>query len=275
MQTIAHNTVVVDEASQFGGNEDRAEEHHPEKYFSVLNGEVQVVSAKENAAYKGIAQHRTLLLVQDKNSDQPMVVDVFRISSATPHQYDLPFWYQGHLIETSFPYTPSLSNMQALGNKNGYQHIWKEAYGKSEQSTGSLTFLNGSSFYSITTNADRETEFFLGRSGANDPNFNLRRETCLIVRKKGDRQLFVSVIEPHGTFNPLSEASSGSKASVKDIEVLKDDDQYTAVQIRFHHQNNWVVLLANNNAATSAQHEVTIAGKKHAWTGPYLLMKTK
>ena len=212
MQTVAHNTIVVDETSQFGGDEDLASEHHSEKYFSKLNGEVQVVSAKDKDSYKGVAQHRTLFLINGKNMEQPVYIDLFKVSSATTHQYDLPFWYQGQLIETSFPYTPYTTNMQSLGTKNGYQHIWKEAYGKSDSGIGSLTFLNGSSFYSITTNAGKETEFFLARSGAGDPNFNLRRETSFIVRKNGDNQLFVSVIEPHGTFNALSEASSGSKA---------------------------------------------------------------
>ncbi len=34
MQTVAHNTIVVDEKSQFDGKEDVAEEYHSQKLFS-------------------------------------------------------------------------------------------------------------------------------------------------------------------------------------------------------------------------------------------------
>ena len=272
MQTVAHNTVVVDEASQFGGIEEKAEAHHPTFYFNALGGVVQAASAKEEAAYPGVAQHRTVLLLQDKNG-QPVYIDLFRLSSDKEHQYDLPFWYNGQLIETSFPYVPATTRLEALGKKHGYQHIWKEATGKTDSSLASFTFLTGRSFYSVSTNATPATEFILGRSGAADPQFNLRRETAFIVRKKGSNELFVSVLMPHGSFDSQSEVSSGSRPPVRRITVLQNDEDYTAVRIHFINGDDWTVLLANKSVNGSAAHELLLNGRTVSWKGPYTVLQ--
>ncbi|MBW0178502.1 alginate lyase family protein [Sediminibacterium sp.] len=274
MQTIAHNTMVVDEKSQFDGKENIASSYHSSKYFSSLNDKIQVVSAKDSNAYKGVVLQRTLFMVSDEKSNKPICIDIFKVASAEEHQYDLPFWYNGQLIATSFKYDAFTETQQPLGSKNGYQHIWKEATGKTNTSLGTLTFLNGNSYYSICSNADEQTAFYLARVGASDPNFNLRRETGYIIRKKGRNQLFVSVIEPHGNFNPVSESSSGSQSSIKEIATELDNDKYSVVKIIFTNGTEWKIFIVNNDNA-DIKHSLEISGKIFSWAGPYFLNKTK
>ena len=53
-QTIAHNTIVQNETSHFGGDFDTGSKFASEKYlFDVSNPKVQIISAKENNAYPG------------------------------------------------------------------------------------------------------------------------------------------------------------------------------------------------------------------------------
>ena len=51
----------------------------------------------------------------------------------------------------------------------------------------------------------------LGVIGANDPEFNLRNEQTLIIRKKNTKNtVFASIIESHGTYDPVSELAINS-----------------------------------------------------------------
>ncbi|MCB0535860.1 MAG: heparinase II/III-family protein, partial [Saprospiraceae bacterium] len=59
-QSVAHNTVVVDERSHFDGHFPTANDHHSERYFFLGgNMDVQAASAKEFNAYPGVELHRT------------------------------------------------------------------------------------------------------------------------------------------------------------------------------------------------------------------------
>lgn len=268
-QTIAHNTLTVDETSQFGENESVAQKYHADKYFSSLNNSVQVVSAKDSNAYPGVKLQRTLLLIQKEKNQKPICIDVFKVSSGEEHQYDLPFWYKGQFIAASFKYNAFTETQKPIGNKNGYQYIWNEAEGKSNTNTGALTILNGNSYYTITTTADAATQFDFLRTGASDPDFNLRSETGFLVRKKGKDELFASVIEPHGVFNPVSEISSGSQSSVNEINTLVNNDEYTGIKIVFKNKEEWTVLIANADNGSNAEHTLIVSGKNFSWAGPY------
>ena len=41
-------------------------------------------------------------LFQPEGAESPLLLDVFKVRSANEHQYDLPFWYQGHLTNINF-----------------------------------------------------------------------------------------------------------------------------------------------------------------------------
>lgn len=267
-QTIAHNTVVVDETSHFGGKEKEAEKYHADKYFSDLSGKaVQVVSAGTGQAYKGTDLQRTVYLIRLPGGKK-LVADLFNVYSPAAHQYDLPFQYQGQVISTSFRYQAQLSNLKPFGKKNGYQYLWKEAQADLADTLAQFTFLNGNTYYSISTLIQDSASIFFTRLGANDPDFNLRREPAMIIRKKGKDQLFANVIEVHGKMDPVMEISSQSYPSVKQIQVLRQDEDFTIVSILVG-TKELQIAQCNRDFSGKAKHEIILKEKKISWQGPY------
>lgn len=192
-----------------------------------------------------------------------LLADIFWATSATTHQYDLPFHYNGDLIWTNVKYKPFVSNQEALGKKNGYQHLWKEAEATLKDSIFQLTFLNDKTYYTISSLVQGEADIFFTRSGANDPNFNLRHEPAVIIRKKAADALYVNITEIHGNFDPINEFSTGSYASVKSMRLLQQDSSYTVAEIQL--ENKKLVIAQNNNNMNEKQAN-SAAGL--SWTGP-------
>jgi hypothetical protein len=266
-QTIAHNTIVVDETSHFEGKESIGEKYHSEKLFSSIgNSAVQVVAAKEVNAYKGVQLQRTvyLLLLPD---GKKLLVDICNANSSADHQYDLPFQYNGHLINTTVNYTPYTDKQETLGKKNGYQFLWKEGEASVKDTLAQLTFLNDRTYYSITSLIIGSAQVFFTRTGANDPKFNLRHEPAFIIRKKGKAQSFVSVVEIHGNFNPTIEFSTNSYPSVKNIKLLQNDDRYSVAEIMI---GNKKLSIAQCNTGFDTKQVHAVQGIN--WTGPFTVL---
>ena len=270
-QSIAHNTIVADEKSHFNAVEEVSQRYHSNKLFSSIGGNVQVVSALDTNAYEDIKLHRTIYMLQLPTNPKPLTVDIFRAISATQHQYDLPFQYLGTLMSTSFPYKSFTTNQAIMGKKYGYQHLWKEAEGKSDNPLSQFTFLNEKTYYSISSLADDSTNFYFTRIGANDPNFNLRREPAYIIRKKGNNQTFVSVIEIHGGYNSVTETSTNANSSVKKITLLRNDDEYSVAEIMLANKQ-LLLIQCNSNYKPTEKHSVTINSKPYQFTGPYTVL---
>ena len=269
-QTIAHSTLVADEKSHFNGKEEEAEKHHAQKLYSdVGRPHLQVVSAKEDHAYKNIQLHRTLYFLQLPESR--LVVDVFRATSPDRHQYDLPFQYNGQLINTSFKYTAHTTSQKTLGVKNGYQFLWKEAEAKVKDTVAQFTFLNNDTYYTVSSLIKDSAELFFTRAGANDPQFNLRREPSYIIRKNSDNETFVNVIEIHGKFDPVTEMSTNSYPSVKNIRIRYQDENYTITEFSVGAR---LMLIAQSNKAfgADAKHQVKADSWHMEWTGPYTVL---
>jgi hypothetical protein len=263
-QTIAHNTLVVDETSHFNGKESIAEKFHSEKLYSnIENKKLQVVSAIEKNAYSDVDMHRTIYLME-LPGEKKFLLDIFRVNSDKEHQYDLPFQFNGHLLNTSFTYTPFTKRQETLGNKNGYQFIWKEAEATVADTIAQYTFLNDRTYYSLSTLVEGKATLFLTRSGANDPNFNLRHDPAFIIRKNGINETFVNVLEIHGKFDPVNEFSTNASPSVKSIEFLRKDDDYTVARIMI---GNKKLLIAQSNKDFNKQRSHNVDGI--SWTGPF------
>lgn len=266
-QTIAHNTIVVDESSQFGGDETKGEQYHSDKLFSDVSGKsVQVVSAKETNAYPGVGLQRTFYNIQLPDA-RKIVVDIFNAASAEQHQYDLPFQYNGQLINTSFKYEAATAKQEAFGKKNGYQYLWKEAEATIATALTQFTFLNGRTYYTLSSLTDDSTRIFFTRTGAGDPNFNLRREPAYILRKKGSNTAFVNVIEIHGKFDPVIEFSSNAYPTVTKIGLLQNDAEYSVARISFGEKQ--LIIVQCNKDFGKRSHTLTVEGKTMNWTGPY------
>ncbi len=267
-QTIAHNTVVVDETSHFSGKEKEAEAHHADKYFSdISRPAVQVVAAGEDNAYNDVKLRRTVYLLQLPGGKK-LVTDLYRTVSGSAHQFDLPFQYNGQLISASFRYEPYTRQQETLGKKNGYQYLWKEAEAKVADTIVQLTFLNYRTYYTISSLVQDSATVFFTRSGAGDPDFNLRREPAFIVRKNGISQSFFNVIEIHGRFDPVLEFSTNSYSSVRDLRYLVQNEQMTVVEMTVDGKKLRIAQ-SNNDFSKASNHVHEQAGERIAWQGPY------
>ncbi|MFH0991824.1 MAG: heparinase II/III family protein [bacterium] len=267
MQTIAHNTVTVDQQSHYQGKISLSEKNHADRhFFSIADPAFQVMSARVATAYPGVEIQRTTALVKDDSLSNPIVIDVFRVRSEKLHTYDLPFYYQGHLISTNVKYIPSTKQMSALGTSSGYQHLWKEAEGKAANSV-QVTWISGERYYTITSAADTSTQIFFVRIGAGDPDFNLRHEPAFILRQQATSHVFASVIEPHGQWDGTNEFSMNARPSIASVVVLGSTEEGSAVEVRGISGRQWILLITNTQASDSAEHALNINGQIYSWRG--------
>ena len=269
-QSIAHNTLVVNGESHFNGKYEIGSKHHSEVYFlDVKNPNIHIASAKEQNAYPGTVMHRTLALIQSDELDKPFVLDVLKVNSSTKNDYDFPLHFLGQVIETNFEYK-TLDRPELLGEKNGYQHLFLEGRGNSKEATGKFTWLHHKKFYTWTTYTNEADEFLFTRLGANDPEFNLRRDASLILRRKGsDNTVFVSTVEPHGSYSPVTELSSNAKSTIANLEVKFDSGQYTVIVIEHVNGKNAILLIANQDAGQETTHKLKLNTTEYQWNGPY------
>lgn len=263
-QTISHNTLTVDGKSHFNGILKEASKHSPDFYAFVNTDNVKMISAKDSDANPGVNMQRSMLLITHPAFGRPLVVDLLKVRSNQNHQYDLPFYFKGHLMNTDYKYTASATNRSLLGTSNGYQHLWVEAKGTSNKNTAATTWLNGNRFYTITTRTDKASELYLSRIGGTDPQFNLRNEPCLMLRQKdAGNHTFVSTIEAHGEYNPRMEYTLTAYPIIETINLLIDTDDYTVIEIVTQPGKKVIVCIANNNSNEKAKHT---AGS-HSWNG--------
>lgn len=271
-QTISHNTIVQNETSQFQGKYDIGSKHHSNGYiFSVAQDNVQVASAKEENAYPGTKLHRTMVIIKDSDYNNPYILDIMRVQTESSNQYDLPFYYLGHIMQTNFEYD-KLKTPQILGTSDGYQHLYKEAIATANGKHIKLNWLLNNTFYTYSAVTSNNDEIILARIGANDPEYNLRQEPTLILRKKNTKDaVFASIIESHGTYTPVSEMALNAYSNIKNIEVVYDTSAYTAIKIETKNNTSRVFIISNENNDKEAQHSLNINNKTYTWKGCYVL----
>ena len=269
MQTVAHNTLVVDERSQSGSRHATADSVAGTRhFFDARDSTVQVMSARDSVSYAGVRQQRTMLLIRDVRLPYPVVVDLFRTTSGAQHTYDLPLHFRGQLIATSVKYQPSTSRLDALGTAAGYQHLWREASATTGESV-KLTWLDGSRYYSVTTAGLPGTEVLFARTGAGDPDFNLSSEPAMLVRRRAENTLFASVIEPHGYFSESEERSIEATGRITGVRVLGSGDDGSVVRITGAGDLQWTVMVSNGPASATARHRVDAGGETFEWVGNF------
>jgi hypothetical protein len=272
-QTIAHNTITVDGASHYGGVYRVAQQNHADRHFySASDPQLQVMSGKAEGVYAGVSMQRTMAMISDSTLPKPVIIDLFRIESKQTHQYDLPLYYMGQFIHTNIATKSYDSVRTRAGNTNGYQHLWKEAEGRA-QGPVSFTWLQGDRFYSLVSAADSSTSVMFTRIGAGDPNFNLRSEAGIMLRRNAASTVFATVLEPHGFFEPVNEISLRATGKVKEVKVLASTTEATVVEINGAGGMHWTFATINGQASTEASHAVTIGGKTFSWKGNYWLWK--
>lgn len=269
-QTIAHNTVTQNETSHYNGKYEIGSQNHPDlHYFSTDNDNVQVISAKVNNTYIGTDMLRTMAVIKDEDFEKPYILDVMKVSSISANQYDFPFYYFGQVLETNFDYsTPQ--TLKPLGTKNGYQHLFVEGSAKANNDNSKFSWLNNNKFYTLTTVTSDKDELLFARIGANDPDFNLRRDPSLLLRRKDSKNTtFVSVIEAHGSYSPVSESALNSNSNIKELKVILDTKDYTAIAITTISGKEKLFITSNVNASLEATHNLKINDKDYQFTGSY------
>lgn len=268
-QTIAHNALVVDEASHFDGITSVGNQFAPKAgEFSVFDT-LKVTSATIDTAYSGVGLDRTVAMIDDPAFARPIILDVMEAHSDASHQYDLPFYYNGQLIETNFDIRSETQVRRPLGDENGYQYLWKVGSGDADRMS-QVTFLKDRRFYSISTAVPAETEVIFAEIGANDPDTNLRREPAFILRNsRADGVSYVSVIEPHGEYNPTVEFTVNSRSSVANIQRLEEGRNDLILITTKMGQTVGLGLAGDQSPGLT--HSVTADGRVYEWTGPYHL----
>ena len=269
-QTIAHNTITQNETSHFQGKYEIGSQHHSDLHFyDDSNDDVQVVSATESNAYPGTDFRRTMAVIKNEHFEKPFLLDIFKVSSDAKNQYDLPFYFMGQVLKVNFEYD-SPTTLSALGEKNGYQHLYLEGKGTPPSGNTVFSWMNEGRFYTLTSVTDSDDELLFTRLGANDPEFNLRRDAALMIRRSGAGDtVFATVVESHGGYSPVSELAVNSNSSIASLTVVHDDDDYTAVSIEDLDGRTSLFILANNDPAAASKHRIKIGTEEYRWRGPY------
>ena len=274
MQTVAHNTAVVDCESHFAGDYKTSMRFASTINYASITDTCSVISATDANAYasKHVTMQRTVAVLQPQGAEFQMIMDMMRLSAPEPHTYDLPFHYTGHLINSSFPAQKAATALYPMPGQFGYQHLWKECETAITEPNAWFTILQGERFYSVTTTLDNGRAFLV-RSGANDPNNNLRSEPAVIFRQTGKAEhVFASVVEPHGLFDPNLELTIGALPQTAMVEVIYNDDAYTAMQLTLRDSNRPVVFITvNSGFDAAATHELRIGATIYTWTGNFLI----
>lgn len=264
--TIAHNTLVVDEQSHFAGNWKTGEKYPTQQLATALEGPTRYTIAQIGGAYQDVSFRRALLLIDIDGLANPLTLDILRATGGGKHRYDLPLHFSGHIIDSDIAFTRHLAERPVLGKANGYQHLWVDGEGV-KAGKARLTWMQGSRFYSYHMAAPAGARFIVAESGANDPEYNLRREPALIQRVDGaSAATFVSLLEPHGEYDASAETTVASSARVTALDHRREGD-VDLVVITLVDGRRLAFGIADDVAA-AAKHSVTIDGRALAWTGP-------
>ncbi|NJB37686.1 alginate lyase family protein [Croceivirga sp. JEA036] len=272
-QTIAHNTLVQDQESHFGGAYEVGSKHHSNLVYATLDqSEVVAVRAKEENAYPGTKMVRTMAIVQDSTWQSPVILDIMEVQSKEAHQYDMPLYYLGQPMTVSVPIT-SAELLKPLGAKNGYQHLYKEAVASLTNDNLKFSWLQNQRFYTVTAISTNKDSLVMGRTGANDPEFNLRRDPVLIQRRNAvANTVFVSTIESHGTYSPVSELAVNATSTIQKIEVILQNEDYLVTSITKTDGSIYAVAFSKQKTDKSTKHNIAIKGKQITWQGPCTLI---
>lgn len=274
-QTIAHNAVTIDEQCQNGFDVDRADSVHGLPHFFKVEGtEINGMSAFANDHYPNTDMQRSVFMLNLDELEAPLLLDLYRIEGEGEHQYDYSHQYDGQIVRTNFDYQ-SFGELSTLGDDFGYQHLWKVASGK-VQDTALVSWLQNNTYYtwlgtSSSAKQNGDNEVIFTRTGANDPSFNLRSEPAFILRSKGESPLFASVLETHGYFNEEFEQSVNARGQVKDIRVVGYNAVGCIVEITT--EKSLVTVMISNvlGADDQTPHQVEMNGKTYSWNGFYSL----
>ncbi|MEM9837638.1 MAG: alginate lyase family protein [Pseudomonadota bacterium] len=265
-QSIAHNTIVLGEESHFGSDWRRGQESWPiVDVFEQVDG-ANVVSAVITDAYPGSMLRRTTVQIDMGAEHPPVVVDVFDAEAQSRTMIDLPFYFEGQLTDSSLALAREGATLAPLGDDNGYQHLWVESTAASKDGAASFTWLTGNRFYTYHSIASAPATYSVVRTGANDPDFNLRSEQGILLRLKHRKNArFVSVFEPHGVYDPAQEFTFESDSRIEQISTHQNDGAGVVI-LDFKSGERVVVAFADKPDDGTAK-KIAINAETYEWSG--------
>lgn len=230
-QTIAHNTVTLDETSQHGGDAERAMRHHGRMLRFDGDGPGPRFMAGEVADFTpGVTLRRQVAIIEHVDFERPLLIDLVEIAAATERQIDHALYLDGQVMVPPEGYAPS-ATLAPLGAAPGYRHLWRLGSAALPEGTGGLTWLQGATFRTLTLAASAPADLILTRIGANDPNFNLRAEPGLVLRLRAREAWIAGVVESHGYFDEATETSRAPRGQIARIERLAADAGRTVLRL--------------------------------------------
>ena len=265
-QSIAHNTLVINESSQFGGNWRESQKHWPQlRYFSAEEN-LNVSSATLDSAYPGAVITRTIIQFAHSALSAPVVLDVLHGSSAKAVKFDLPFYVQAQLVNFNGKLAKTRRSLRPLGKKNGYQYLWVEGVGQPAAGPIQMSWLERRSFYTLHSLAPKDTAPVMVRLGANDPDFNLLPTQGVILRApKAKKATFVNVFETHGVYDSAAEFTVGSEPQIIGVEhVQTEGSELVLLNLR---DGGELAVAISNDPVKDRQHTVVWKGQEWRWQG--------
>ena len=207
IQTIAHNTVVVDEKTQAltGGSLDIFE----------VSDQVKVMRGKCDTAYPGVVLERTLVLTPH------YVLDLFLVLGESDHTYDWVYHNFGCLATNM--HTQQLG--QPLAKDAGYQHV-SELHQAETEGTWSTIWELEKGGVKVTMAGNPGTNVFFGEGFYGR---DAKRLPMVVVRRYGKRTLYASVIE---VFTDKPEVENVSVIPVTVNGEKLAGDRAIAVEVR-------------------------------------------
>ncbi len=267
-ETVAHNTLVVNKDSHFDHDVKLADESAGTPYYFSSGAGIQIVSAKELNAYEGINMHRTMAVLDIEELEKPLVIDLFSVQAHEETRYDLPLYYLGDFMSTNQEFQ-SNNDLSPMGENDGYQHLWQEAQSNLVGEVFRFTWFNKNRFFTMTSAVRTGDQALLTRIGANDPNFNLRRDPGLIFRRTGGNTVFATVYEMHGSYNYTTEIPLNLFTSIEDLEVLYESEKYNVIKFELKSGEQYQFAFSLNNDDSSSNHNIAVGDTNLAWTGVY------
>jgi hypothetical protein len=215
VQTIAHNTMTVDERSQVAG----------EGKLLVFEDTptVKLMRAESVGSYPGVLLDRTVLVTPDA------VIDLFSGRSSLEHTWDRTFRYKGKLAGL-----PTSSNAKPLGNTAGYQHFMVAQTTPATQ-LWQGTWRNETGKFQVALSGAVNQQIILGTG----PD----KEEMALARQKGTTADFAAVYALENWNNPVQSArwiSTGNAAEngAKVWEMTQKDGATTRVIVA-HNAGEW------------------------------------
>ena len=199
-QTLAHNTLTVDEQSQ----------NPTEGRCLFFNETMNAAVFQAGGIYEGVTFYRTALLL-----DEDTVVLLDQVRSDKPHVFDFAYHNIGKWTET-----PN-GAAWPVPDKGGYMHL-RDAMSTTVDDSAEFTLvLNENSEMALMALTDAQTEFIWGTGvGRNTAD----RVPMVIARQQGEQANVIWVISLSGEFPGLEWVDLSSSAPALALRIRSGDE---------------------------------------------------